>query len=396
MRVSSYSFTRYAVKAINDKQQTIAKLQTEIGTGKKLLSPSDSPSEVATAENLSASIQRVQQYEMNTTLASQRLTQEETVLTHVSDALTRMKELAIQANTGILNAGDKAAISAEASAIRGQLLDYANSQTPSGDYLFAGGKGDTKPFNDEGSIAYRGDQTDRYIQISDSRRVKSTDSGDRIFSRILDGNGVFSTVADVGNSGTGMIEGGTVTAIAAYQPKAHSISFTDPAHYEVRDDAGNLVTSGAYSPGQGISFNGLEVSINGAPDTGDQFIVKPAANTNVFDFVDNFVSALNTAVHSDTDQASYYQAMGQAIGNLDRSIEHIQSRRSDLGSRLSYIDTTVAENKSIDYLLNKTRGEIEDTDFAKAASDLQYQMTTLDAVRKTYLQMQSMSLFNYM
>lgn len=397
MRVSTYSFTRYAVNAINEKQSAIAKLQMEISTGKRLLSPSDSPSEVATAENLKASVLRVDQYEMNTTMASQRLTQEESVLTNVSNALLRIKELAIQSNTGVLNDGDKAAIEAETLAIRSQLLDYANTQTPNGDYLFAGSKGATRPFAETGAtIAYHGDQTERYVQISDSRRVQSSDSGDKLFMRILDGNGNFATSGDAANTGTAAISGGSMRAIANYTHDSHTIEFTAANTYEVKNSAGTVVTSGTYSDGSAIAFNGLEVSISGVPAAGDQFYVNPSENKGMFAFVDEFIGTLGSASTNNADIAQYHQSVGTTINNLDRAVDHIQSRRSELGSRLSYVDSTIEENESLKYLLNKTRSEIEDTDFAKTASDLQYQMTTLDAVRQSYLQVQSMSLFDYM
>jgi flagellin-like hook-associated protein FlgL len=62
---------------------------------------------------------------------------------------------------------------------------------------------------------------------------------------------------------------------------------------------------------------------------------------------------------------------------------------------MGYIDNTREENESVDFLLNKTRSEIEDTDYVKAISDLQTEMSTLEAIRKSYSQMGQMSLFNY-
>lgn len=367
MRVSSYSFTRYAVDAINDKQASIAKLQMEISTGKKLLSPSDSPSEVATAENLTASVLRVDQYAKNTTMASQRLEQEESVLDNVSNALLRIKELAIQANTGVLNDGDRASIEAETLAIRDQLMDYANTQTPNGDFLFAGSKGATRPFTENGgNVVYNGDQTERYVQISDSRRVKSSDSGDKLFMRILDGNGNFSTSADSANTGTGRISAGSMNAISSYANEAHSIEFTSATAYDIKDSAGTVISSGSYNDGSAINFNGIEVAISGAPASGDQFYIQPAQNKGMFAFVDDFITALSAPRTSNPDTAKYHQAVGNTLGNLDRAIEHVQSRRSELGSRMSYVDSTIEENDSLKYLLNKTRSEIEDTDFAKA------------------------------
>jgi flagellar hook-associated protein 3 FlgL len=88
--------------------------------------------------------------------------------------------------------------------------------------------------------------------------------------------------------------------------------------------------------------------------------------------------------------------MDETIGEIDNALNHVQTHRSDLGARMRYTDNTREENESVDYLLKKTRSDIEDTDYVKAISDLQTEMTALEAIRKSYAEMGQMSLFNYL
>jgi flagellar hook-associated protein 1 len=111
------------------------------------------------------------------------------------------------------------------------------------------------------------------------------------------------------NTGSAAISTPTVTDPTNWTNGTYTISFTDPADYQVTDGAGNVVTTGAYSSGSPISFNGETVSISGIPATGDSFTVGPSSpantgdNTNVLAMIAAMSSKLlsgNTASLNDT------------------------------------------------------------------------------------------------
>jgi flagellar hook-associated protein 1 len=84
--------------------------------------------------------------------------------------------------------------------------------------------------------------------------------------------------AATANTGTGTISTPTITDPTTWTSGTYTVSFTDATDYQVTDSGGNLVTSGTYTSGSPISFNGEQVSISGAPASGDTFTV--GANTN--------------------------------------------------------------------------------------------------------------------
>src|SRR5208282_5954267 len=104
------------------------------------------------------------------------------------------------------------------------------------------------------------------------------------------------------NTGTGVIDAGSVTDASAWQtaattaPGPYTITFTDASDYTVTDGAGATVTTGTYSSSAGgeIAFNGVQVGISGAPAAGDTFTVAASGRQGVFTTLDNLVSALNT------------------------------------------------------------------------------------------------------
>jgi flagellar hook-associated protein 1 FlgK len=97
---------------------------------------------------------------------------------------------------------------------------------------------------------------------------------------------VASSVA-VGNLSAATVSGATVTDVtnpALLQPI--QVVFDDPTTYRIRSATGTDLSGPlAYTSGANIDFNGWQVQVSGAPETGDRFLVQPAGpssgdNTN--------------------------------------------------------------------------------------------------------------------
>lgn len=399
MRISSFSGQQFAVSELNKKQVEIARLQAQITSGKELQRPSDAPAKVAETENLDAALSRLDQYKSNGIQVEQRLIQEESVLENLTDTLQRLKELSIAANSGAINDNNLQAYRSETGQILERILDYANTKTANGEYLFGGGKNTAKPFSAiSGTLQYNGDQTQNYIQISDSRKVLGADSGDQIFQRIIDGNGKFSATSETTNTGSGSIGSDSVIDPSRFLSANYSIEFTSETEFNVvNTDSGSTVLAAQnFGSGNSIQFDGIEVAIQGQPAAGDQFTLAPSRNEDMLSIVNRFYTALSSKPENDNEKARYHQNIDHVLEGLDRALEHVGSVRSDLGSRLGYIDNTRSENESVNLVLTQTRSSIEDTDFAAAISNLQTQMTTLEAVRQTYSKIGALSLFDYL
>jgi flagellar hook-associated protein 1 FlgK len=94
-----------------------------------------------------------------------------------------------------------------------------------------------------------------------------------------------ASAASASNTGKAAISSPTVTSPANWTAGTFTISFTSvsPAQYQVTDSSGNVVTSGNYTSGSPISFNGEQVAISGTPANGDSFTVGPNSTANVGD-----------------------------------------------------------------------------------------------------------------
>ena len=215
---------------------------------------------------------------------------------------------------------------------------------------------------------------------------------------VRNGNGTFVTEANAANTGTGIVLPGSVTNPSAYQPHNFRIVFTSATTFDVINDttATTVLAAQGYSDGAAINFNGLSVNITGAPAAGDQFTVNPSANQSVFETVDDFADVLETPINSAAAGARFANAVNRALTDLDQALEKFLDVRGYVGARLKSIDAQKLSNDDLRLQLSQQRSNLEDVDLVQAASDLNLQLTTLQAAEQAFARMQGLSLFNYM
>ncbi|HIP53375.1 MAG TPA: flagellar hook-associated protein 3 [Chromatiales bacterium] len=185
-RISTHMLFDRAISAMLDQQARVGKTQLHISTGKRILAPSDDPAGAARVLDLDRAVGMVEQFQTNADRAKSRLEYEETILNGVNNLLLRAHELGIQANNDVMSADQRKAIGAEVRHLAEELLSLANTKDANNEYVFAGYKADTRPFENlgGGQYAYRGDDGQRRIRISHDRQIADGDNGLRVFMNI--------------------------------------------------------------------------------------------------------------------------------------------------------------------------------------------------------------------
>ncbi|MEL6448204.1 MAG: flagellar hook-associated protein FlgL [Pseudomonadota bacterium] len=394
MRVSTQAFFENNVLTLQRLQRSLNDLQEQVATGRQIQRPSDDPVGSARALNLRESIDSVEQFQRNAGLAESRLRLEEETLTGVTDLLQRTRELALQASNATQTNESRDFIAAELRQSLDQLLALANTRDASDEYLFAGYQTQTQPFTRTAAgYSYNGDQGQRFVSISRTRQIPDSDSGDRIFGRIREGNGQVLATPSAANTGTGTIFNNDAAGVTGYNFEAYQITFTAADAYEVRDGGGILVASGAFTAGDSIAFGGLDVRVEGSPATGDVFDVGPSPNTDMFSIIDRLVTALEAPATSDAERAGQDASINRGIEGLDQALSRVLEVRTGVGSRLATIESQVDANAGATLVLQESLADIEDLDYAAAISALTQQATTLEAAQQSFLRIQGLSLF---
>lgn len=186
MRISTQQQYNINIQRMQNSQTTIGDLQRQISTGKKIAQPSDNPAVAAEVVRLNRDIAALDRYEGNIKIADNRLSLEETTVGTMTTQIDRMRELTISAGSGTKNSANLKTIATEIREIVASLAGAMNKQDSQGEYIFAGSKGHTLPYelNPDGRWEYKGDNGQREIQIGATHYIDSNDSGQYLFESV--------------------------------------------------------------------------------------------------------------------------------------------------------------------------------------------------------------------
>lgn len=403
-RVSTSELFRQGVNSILEGQAKVGNTSLQISSGKRITKPSDDPSGAVQSLQLSTSLAINTQFQRNNDIAQQKLQYEELSLDSVVLSLQRVRELVVQANNDSQTEETRAHIAGE---IRQQLdgvFSLANTRDANGEYIFAGFRSDTQAFvrDSSGTVTYQGDDGQRTVQVSPVRQVAIGDTGNTIFNQIPSGNGSFATQVTTTNTGTGSITVGQVLDPATWQANqdTYTVSITEPTpgnfEYTVTDSSAAVVAGPApYLDGADIQFQGISVQVEGSPAAGDSFTITPSTNRSIFETYQSVVNALELNSTDPTVNAQMHTELARGLAELENDLENLSKIRSRIGARLNALDDQSEINSGASLQLKTVKSAIEDLDYASAISQFQQQLTGLEAAQKTYIQIQGLSLFNY-
>jgi len=395
MRISSEQQFSRGIDAILVQQAKLNETQEQLASGNRILTPSDDPSASTQLIKLSALIASNNQYDRNIVFAQNQIGLSESKLKSAGDILQRVRELVVQANTAIHSNGSRGAIGTEIQNNLDALLDIANSKDASGEYIFSGFNSTTQPFVKEGDgYAYKGDQGERLLRVSEDIRVQVRDSGAEVFQKIKDGDGrlkVNSPDSNQGNS-TIFLESNVESVVENY-----AIEFLDGGgRYEIRNAVGDVVQTGQLDSGVQFSFNDINVTIDGSPQEGDRFEIRPATNVDIFSTLQALSDVLSRPADSASALADLTTHLTQALNEIDQGLAKFLGVRSSLGNRLQQLDVRAAENINANIRYERSVSDLKDLDYAEAVSRLNMEKTGLQAAQQAYVKVQGLSLFNYL
>jgi flagellar hook-associated protein 3 FlgL len=396
MRVTQGLNQTQFLTSINLLESSINQTQNQMSSSLSFTTASQNPIGAGSVNNYKQALAQSQQYGTNATSAQTNLNTEDNALSQVQSQLQALRNLALEANSGVLTNSNLSAIASQAVQIQNSLLSLANTQNGNGEYIFGGFAAQTQPFTLSASGAtYNGDQGQRQLQIAAGQTVADGDNGDTVFNQIKTGNGTFTVAPAAGNAGTGIVGATTVSNPAAYDGGTYSITFPTPGTYQVNEGA-TVVANGAYTDGGTIAFNGVQVTLSGQPAAGDSFSLAPSANQSLFTTVQNLVSALQTGVTSPASSTAFNNSINGAINNIDQALNQSSNVRATIGGRLNTITTQQSVATSQQTQLQQSISNLQSLNFASAITTLDQQNTTLSAALQAFTLTQGLSLFNFL
>lgn len=422
MRVSTSQIFDSGFKGISRNQYDLFKLQNQLSTGRKVLTPEDDPIASAQALVLTQSKEVSAQFLRNQEDAKGKLGVVEGSLEALGNLLQNVRERVVQAGNTTLSNADRSYIAQELEARFSELMGIANAQDGTGNYLFSGYQGAVTPFAMTATGAqYFGDDGQRLLQVDASRQLPTNVAGSELFEKIRNGNGAFVTATGGNgtgiNQGSGVIDQGSVTNQSSWNAAVNAgygqleIRFSvagGVTQYEIFDGGGTSL-SGApvnFVDGQSIPLAkttapaqdfGASVVITGQPANGDTFTISPSANQSIFATLRSTIDMLKTGIGSvagGNSSTEFANALAGNLKNIDQSLENVSRVRSTVGSGLKEIDAlaSAGEDKQLQY--DSSLSALQDLDYAKAITEMSKKQLQLEAAQLSFKQTSQLSLFN--
>jgi flagellin-like hook-associated protein FlgL len=212
------------------------------------------------------------------------------------------------------------------------------------------------------------------------------------------------------NSGDGVFNIGSVVDATAYIPETYTLTY-------VTNAGGNLAynvvgsTSGQLIPappldivndapdhldGASIQFNGIQTGISGTPAIGDSFTITPSTKQDMFSTVQKLAVALEGGITGQTGLSATFNAMNQALSEIDIAFENVSSVRAGIGARLRAIEDQGVVNSSFKLEMEATLSSVRDLDIVSAVVQLQSRTASLEAAQASYSRIQGLTLFNFL
>jgi len=408
MRISTTQLYTEATRSMLEGQSTLVEIQNKIASGKNFTSLAEDPVGASRVVSLKRELSQLEMFDGNINATRRRLALEESAIGSINEGLFRAQELLIQAGNGAFGEENRLQISYEVEELVGYLANLFNTRDVKGEYIFAGSKGLTEPFQlqSDGTYSYAGDSTNREIQVSSSQYVDSSDNGQFLFQSVEEAIGieVLGAPSDL-KDGVVPMTGLTIT-----DPKLFSASFASTGdltlsvesdgdgtgRYTVTDSGGNAVTSPS-----SVEFtqDPFDLPLPGATLTIDPHD-SVGTQTVTLRFSKQEGNILNTLVASiaalrGTSTGSYSDEIANALNDLDQVQSRLSEAVTTIGARLNILDSAQMSNEDFKLLTQQTLSSIEDLDYASASTELAKKQLALEASYASFAKIQNLSLFNY-
>lgn len=149
MRVTNTMITNNLMRNLNKNLTRMERMQQQMASGKKFISPSDDPIGVSRSLRLNTEVATMEQHKRNADDTQSWLDTTEMALSNMETILHRARELTVQAASETNSIDERNAIASEMRELRGQLIQIGNTSY-AGSYIFSGFKTDKALFDADG------------------------------------------------------------------------------------------------------------------------------------------------------------------------------------------------------------------------------------------------------
>jgi len=137
------------------------------------------------------------------------------------------------------------------------------------------------------------------------------------------------------------------------------------------------------------------VTISGTPANGDTFAVQPKnVGTNLFTTISNVIAALKQPGSGTSNGAALTNVLATASAQLANSLSNVLNVQATVGARVQTLTAVQTDNTSAALQLQTNLSNLTSTNVVQAYTQFEQLSVSLQAAEKTFVQVQSLSLFS--
>ena len=452
-RVGTANMYDNALRNLGARQTSLTTLQENLTSGKRVVRASDDPVSAAQAERALNRMSRIQTEQRALDQQRNSIAQAESSLGDAIKVGEEIRELLVSAGNAAQTPSDRRTVANQLQSLRDQLFSITSRKDTNGQPLFAalgsglspllGPQNGTADYNFNGLAGQSAPGETSIPLVLD---------GDAAFSFQPQRDGAYHagisgpTTSTTTTSGTppvttvnGPLNGRQLIASAVTMVNAadvtgdvYKIEFKDagpgaspntatvtynvvntttgdisddvvvpdfpvdkPLNIEISEAAAaGTAAPDAFVPGLKFTITAtptkaVDGKITLSPANGDTITLEPSSS--IFSVLDRAIAEIGSANNSN----AAVQAVGQALGNLDKGLDRIHNVRGYAGELLNRADRITGDQSQRSIQLEDDRKRAEDLDMIQGFSDFQNQQVGYEAALKSYSMVQKLSLFNY-
>lgn len=395
MRISTAQMFHQNINSVTQKQSQTSQIIEQLSTGKRVNSAGDDPVAAAGINNLNQQNSVVDQFLKNIDYAKNRLSISESKLGSAATLTSSVREQVLRAVNGTLTDSDRQTVADEMRGSLEEIMAIANSKDESGNYLYSGFNTGSQPFEFDasGKVVYHGDSGVRESVVASGTTIGTNIPGDLAFMNAANGLGDYSVNYLATQTGEFNVESAKVTDPATHVPDTYTFNMVGN-DLEVRDSTNAVVTTvTAFDPNTPVSFNGIEVKLDGKPAPGDSFTMDHAPEVSLLDTINSAIALIEDPNKINTPAGQ--SELAQMLNNIDSGMNQLDVARGVAGNSLKSLDSYAATHEEEQIVNNSALSMLEDLDYAEAITQLEMQQQALNAASSVFTKVGTVSLFDY-
>ena len=369
-----------AANAITRNDRAMSTAMERLSTGLRINSAADDAAGLAIASRMRSQVDGLEQAARNANDGISMIQTAEGAYIEVSNMLSRMKELSVQASSGTYSNTDRAALNLEFSQLQSEMKRIAGNTQWNGFNILDGAAGGTSATVNYQVGAGSGQTMAATFNTLYKNVATSTATAESVVanktqsivdisgSSIAAGDHIKITLTDNGGNKVDLLLSVDATAATALSGGGGADTVVDgDIHY-----ADNGYTALNTVLGQ-AGHAGITVKLghNGTADAANKIFIQGTANTQPFTLAATDVSIVRGEVSTlDAFDVSSATNAQKSVAELDSLITTVAAGRAKYGAYINRLEYAADNLMNVAQNTDASRSRIEDADYASETSEL--------------------------